>query len=204
MRPRCGCPSRRYTPRAMPRTNARYCCACGHAITRRVPPGDSRERDCCDACGTIHYLNPRPVVGTIPVWDDRVLLCRRAIEPRYGAWTLPAGFMELGETVAQGAQRETVEEAKANIEIGPLFSMIDVPGVEQIHIFFLARLRDCNFGPGIESLDVRLFREDEIPWDEIAFRTVATTLRLFFEDRARGAFGMHVRELAPRALTPSE
>ncbi len=168
---------------------------------RRIPAGDSRERDCCDACGAIHYLNPRPVVGTIPVWGDQILLCRRAIEPRYGYWTLPAGFMEVGETAGQGASRETREEANAHIELGPLFSMIDVPGVEQIHIFYRARLLDCDFGPGVESLDVRLFLEDEIPWDEIAFRTVAATLRLFFEDRAAGSFGTHTRELLPRPAT---
>jgi len=188
----------------MLRPIVKFCSACGQSTVRRVPPGDTRERDCCAACGAIHYLNPRPVVGTVPVWEDQVLLCRRAIEPRYGAWTLPAGFMEIGETVAQGACRETVEEAKANIEIGPLFSMIDVPGVEQIHIFYLARLRDKNFGPGVESLDVRLFRESEIPWDEIAFRTVATTLRLYFEDRGRGSFGIHTRELAPRSPISKE
>lgn len=169
-----------------------------------MPAGDSRERDCCDACGAIHYLNPRPVVGTIPVWGEQVLLCRRAIEPRYGAWTLPAGFMEVGETAGQGALRETEEEASAKVELGPLFSMIDVPGVEQVHIFYRARLLDTNFGPGTESLDVRLFHEREIPWDEIAFRTVSTTLQLFFEDRARGSFGTHTRELIPRVAAGKE
>ena len=182
----------------------RFCCACGHAITRRIPAGDSRERDCCDSCGAIHYRNPRPVVGTIPIWGDQVLLCRRAIEPRYGTWTLPAGFMELGETAGQGACRETEEEAGARIELGPLFSFIDVPSVEQIHIFYRARLLDTRFGPGAESLDVRLFHESQIPWDEIAFRTVFTTLRLFFEDRARGNFGIHTRELPPRPLPGKE
>jgi ADP-ribose pyrophosphatase YjhB (NUDIX family) len=144
------------------------------------------------------------VVGTIPVWGDQVLLCRRAIEPRYGTWTLPAGFMELGETAGQGACRETEEEAGARIELGPLFSMIDVPSVEQIHIFYRARLLDTQFGPGTESLDVRLFQESQIPWDEIAFRTVSTTLRLFFEDRALGSYGIHTRELAPRPLPAKE
>jgi ADP-ribose pyrophosphatase YjhB (NUDIX family) len=186
------------------RANASYCSACGHAISRRVPQGDSRERDCCDACGAIHYLNPRPVVGTIPVSGEYILLCKRAIEPRYGYWTLPAGFMEVGETAAQGAQRETIEEARANVRMGPLFSLIDVPGVEQIHIFYRAQLLDHDFGPGTESLDVRLFLESDIPWEQIAFRTVATTLQLFFEDRARGSFGTHTRELAPRPLSPPE
>lgn len=152
----------------------------------------------------MHYVNPRLIVGTIPVLGERVLLCLRAIEPRYGTWTLPAGFMEIGETAAQGALRETEEEAKAQVELGPLFSMIDVPAVQQVHVFYRAQLRNEDFGPGAESLDVRLFGEHEIPWDEIAFRTVATTLRLYFEDRARGSFGVHTREIPPRALPVKE
>jgi ADP-ribose pyrophosphatase YjhB (NUDIX family) len=179
------------------RVPARFCAICGSAIVRRVPPGDSRERDCCDQCGAIHYVNPRPVVGTIPLWEDRVLLCRRAIEPRYGMWTLPAGFMEVGESTSDGALRETIEEAGARIEIGPLFSMLDVPHVEQVHIFFRAQLLDTVFTPGHESLEVRLFEETAIPWNEIAFRTVAMTLRLFFADRARGNFDVHTRAIAP-------
>jgi ADP-ribose pyrophosphatase YjhB (NUDIX family) len=175
--------------------DARFCSNCGHAITRRVPEGDSRLRDCCDQCGSIHYVNPRPVVGTIPVWNDQVLLCRRAIEPRLGFWTLPAGFMEVGETAAAGAMRETLEEACARVELGPLFSMIDVPRVQQLHIFYRTRLLDLDFGAGAESLETRLFTEDEIPWDRIAFRTVALTLKLYFEDRARGTFGTHTSEI---------
>ena len=136
-------------------------------------------------------------MGTIPVWGEQVLLCRRAIEPRYGYWTLPAGFMEVGETTGEGAVRETVEEAGARIELGPLFSMIDVPHVEQVHIFYRARLLDPDFAPGEESLEARLFTEAEIPWEDIAFRTVSTTLRLFFADRSRGDFGTHTRHLAP-------
>jgi ADP-ribose pyrophosphatase YjhB (NUDIX family) len=186
------------------RPAARFCSDCGNAIVRRIPPGDSRERDCCDRCGAIHYINPRLVVGTIPVLGDRLLLCKRAIEPRYGYWTLPAGFMEVGETAAQGAVRETEEEAKAHIELGPLFSMIDVASIEQVHVFYQARLLGEDFGPGIESLDVRLFREDEIPWDEIAFRTVATTLHLYFDDRRRGDFGVHTREIPPRPPAAQE
>jgi ADP-ribose pyrophosphatase YjhB (NUDIX family) len=179
------------------RNPARFCAICGSSIVRRVPSGDNRERDCCDHCGAIHYVNPRPVVGTIPLWQDKVLLCRRAIEPRYGKWTLPAGFMEVGETTADGAQRETLEEAGARIELGPLFTMLDVPQVEQVHIFFRARLLDTNFVPGAESLEVQLFAESAIPWNEIAFRTVSMTLRLFFEDRTRGAFGIHTRAVLP-------
>ncbi len=167
-----------------------------------MPDGDNRERDCCDQCGTIHYVNPRPVVGTIPAWQDQILLCKRAIEPRYGLWTLPAGFMEIGETTADGALRETIEEAGARVEMGPLFSMIDVPYIEQVHIFYRARLLDVDFRPGAESLEVRLFGERDVPWNELAFRTVAMTLRLFFEDRARGTFGTHTRGLSPPPPAP--
>jgi len=174
-----------------------YCSTCGNPVTVRVPDGDTRPRACCDHCGTIHYVNPRPVVGTIPVWGNEILLCRRAIEPRYGKWTLPAGFMEVGETTADGALRETLEEAGARVELGPLFSMIDVPHVEQVHIFFQARLLDLSFAPGEESLEVQLFHERSIPWPELAFRTVSATLRHFFADRARGCFGVHTEAITP-------
>jgi ADP-ribose pyrophosphatase YjhB (NUDIX family) len=168
-------------------------------VTVRVPDGDNRVRACCDRCGAIHYVNPRPVVGTIPVWGDRVLLCRRAIEPRYGKWTLPAGFMEVGETTADGAVRETLEEAGARVELGPLFTMLDVPHVQQIHIFFRATLVDTAFAAGDESLEVRLFGEHEIPWDEMAFRTVSTTLRHYFADHRRGTFGVYSEVIVPPA-----
>jgi ADP-ribose pyrophosphatase YjhB (NUDIX family) len=184
--------------------NAHFCSNCGHPITRRVPEGDSRVRDCCDQCGAVHYVNPRPVVGTIPVWDDQILLCRRAIEPRLGFWTLPAGFMEVGETTVEGARRETTEEACARVELGPLFTMIDVPSVEQLHIFYRARLLDLQFSAGAETLEVRLFSEADIPWDRIAFRTVTTTLRLFFQDRALGAFSTHTAEIIGASPPPRE
>ncbi len=161
-------------------------------------------RDCCDNCGAIHYVNPRPVVGTIPVWNDQVLLCLRAIEPRRGYWTLPAGFLEVGETSAEGARRETEEEACARVELGPLFSMIDVPAVEQLHIFYLARLLDLDFASGAETTEVRLFSEADIPWDRIAFRTVLTTLRLFFEDRSNGTYGTHTSEVPGTLPRPTE
>jgi len=186
----------------VPTPFAKFCSVCGVAVVRRVPAGDNRERACCDNCGTIHYVNPRPVVGAIPVWETQVLLCKRAIEPRYGKWTLPAGFMELGETCAAGAARETLEEAGARVRLGPLFSMIDVPHVEQVHIFFRAELVDTAFAPGAESLEARLFSEPDVPWDKLAFRTVSTTLRLYFEDRKRGDFGVHTREIAGLASAP--
>lgn len=175
----------------------RFCSTCGNPVTLRVPGGDTRPRACCDQCGAIHYVNPRPVVGTIPVWGDDVLLCRRAIEPRYGKWTLPAGFMEVGETTGAGALRETFEEAGARISLGPLFTVIDVPHVEQVHMFFQARLLDLGFAPGEESLEVRLFPEAAVPWQDLAFRTVAATLKHFFADRARGAFAVHTETIAP-------
>ena len=180
----------------------RYCPTCGSPITLRVPGGDTRVRACCDQCGAIHYVNPRPVVGTIPIWGDEILLCRRAIEPRYGKWTLPAGFMEVGETTAGGALRETMEEAGARVALGPLFSVIDVPHVEQVHIFFQARLLDLGFAPGEESLEVQLFTEHTVPWPELAFRTVASTLRHYFADRARGAFGVHTEAIPPGVPQP--
>jgi ADP-ribose pyrophosphatase YjhB (NUDIX family) len=170
----------------------RFCSSCGHTVNHEIPAGDNRPRYCCPACGTIHYQNPRMVLGTVTVWEDQVLLCKRAIEPRYGYWTLPAGFMENGETTGEGAARETLEEAGARIELGPMFSMIDVPQVEQVHLFYRATLLHLDFEPGPESLEARLFAEHEIPWDDIAFRTVEQTLRWFFEDRRTGAFGTHV------------
>lgn len=168
-----------------------FCSQCGSPINRRVPDGDNRERDICDHCGAIHYQNPRMVVGTIPVWEGRVLLCRRAIEPRYNTWTLPAGFMELGESTAQGAMRETLEEAGARIKLGELFTVIDVPQVEQVHLFYLAKALGPELDPGPESLEARYYAESEIPWDDLSFRTVKTTIEQFFEDRRLGAFSTH-------------
>jgi ADP-ribose pyrophosphatase YjhB (NUDIX family) len=187
-----------YTARVSQRPKVAFCCTCGTPTVRRVPAGDTRARDCCEACGAIHYANPRPVVGTIPAWGGKVLLCRRAIEPRRGFWTLPAGFMEVGESSAEGAQRETLEEANARVLMGPLFSMIDIPTVEQIHLFYRARLLDLAFSPGEESLEVQLFTEAQIPWGELAFRTVEATLRLYFQDLAAAGDGTYTRSLPAR------
>jgi len=156
-----------------------------------VPHDDNRERDICDHCGAIHYQNPRMVVGTVPSWQGRILLCRRAIEPRYDTWTLPAGFMELGESSAQGAERETLEESGARITLGPLYTVIDVPQVDQVHLFYLAEARGPELDPGPESLEARYFDESEIPWNDLSFRTVATTLEHYLADRRRGAFSTH-------------
>ena len=170
----------------------KHCRECGAAVAYRLPDdGDTRERAVCPVCGTIHYENPLMVVGTVPVLGERVLLCKRNIEPRWGKWTLPAGFMELDETTEQGAARETDEEAGAQIELGPLFSLLNVPQVGQVHIFYLATLLSDRFDPGHETIEARLFTEDEIPWDEISFRTVKKTLERCFADRRAGRFGVH-------------
>lgn len=163
-----------------------FCSNCGHVVVLRVPDGDSRARHVCDACGTIHYINPRIVAGTIPVWQDRILLCRRAIEPRSGFWTLPAGFMEIGETTTQAASRETLEEAGAHVQIGELFSLLNVPHVNHVFLFYLATLDNPNVAAGSESLEVKLIEETAVPWNELAFSVVAYTLRNFFSDRAAG------------------
>jgi len=173
-----------------------HCRQCGHSVERRIPDdGDTRERAVCPACHTIHYENPLNVVGTVPVWQDRVLLCKRNIEPRWGKWTLPAGFMELGETTAQGAARETVEEAGAQFELEDLFTVMSVPRVGQVHLYYRARLTSERFEPGHETLEARLFREEDIPWEELAFRTVRETLQRFFEDRRRGRFATHAFDI---------
>ncbi|MBH9552494.1 NUDIX hydrolase [Inhella gelatinilytica] len=155
----------------------RHCAACGALVQYRVPTEDNRERAICVDCGQIHYENPTNVVGTLPLAPDgRVLLCRRAIEPQRGLWTLPAGFMELGESVAEGALRETLEEAGARVALDGLLSVLSVPRIGQVHLFFRARLLDLDFAPGPESLDVALFAWDQLPWDTLAFRTVRKTL----------------------------
>ena len=157
-----------------------FCSDCGQPVSLLVPPDDNRMRHVCGHCGTIHYQNPKMVIGSIPAWDlagdTKVLLCRRAIEPRHGYWTLPAGFMENEETTGEAAQRETLEEAGARIELQALFSLLNVPHVHQVHLFYRAQLLDLDFAAGIESLEVKLFAEHEIPWDDIAFPTVAHTL----------------------------
>ncbi len=179
------------------RSPIKHCRECGQRVAYRVPDdGDTRERAVCPACGTVHYENPLNVVGTVPFWGDQVLLCKRNIEPRWGKWTLPAGFMELGESTRQGAARETDEEAGAQIEVGELLSVISVPRVGQVHLFYLARLLSDRFDPGHETIEARLFREDEIPWDEIAFMTVRETLLRYFADRRRGHFDVHNLEIA--------
>ena len=173
----------------------KHCRQCGAAVAYVVPADDNRERAVCSACKTIHYENPLNVVGTVPVWGEQVLLCKRAIEPRYGFWTLPAGFMELGETLADGAIRETVEEAGAKIELQDLFTVMNVVRVGQVHLFYRARMIDATLDPGPETLEARLFHEHEIPWDEIAFRTVRETLLHFFACRRNASYPLHCGDI---------
>jgi ADP-ribose pyrophosphatase YjhB (NUDIX family) len=183
----------------------KFCSHCGSsALEFRVPDGDTLPRYLCSACGTVHYQNPKVVVGCLPVWQEQVLLCKRAIEPRRGLWTLPAGFLENGETITAGAERETAEEAQARIDIGPLYTMISLPHINQLYVMFRARLVDLDFGPGAESLEVRLFDETEIPWGELAFRTIGRTLRNFFLDRKLGSFPVHVSTFDRRAPSKPE
>ncbi len=180
----------------MLRSPIKHCRNCGTAVVYRVPDdGDTRERAVCPACDTIHYENPLNVVGTVPYWGEHVLLCKRNIEPRWGKWTLPGGFMELGETTQQGAARETDEEAGAKIEMEGLQAVLSVPRVSQVHLFYRARLLSDHFHPGHETIEARLFLEQEIPWDEIAFKTVRETLKCFFEDRRKGRFEVHAIDI---------
>ncbi|MDE2234571.1 MAG: NUDIX hydrolase [Gammaproteobacteria bacterium] len=169
-----------------------YCSHCGHQLVVKIPPGDHLPRHGCEHCGAIHYQNPKVVVGCVPEWEDKLLLCRRAIDPRKGYWTLPAGFMENGETLEQAALRETREEALAEVELLAPLAVISVPHVSQVHFMFRARLRDGTFGVGAETTETALFREADIPWPEIAFASVRMTLEYFFTDRSRGEFSCHI------------
>ena len=174
------------------RTSIKHCKNCGTAVVYRQPDdGDTKNRAVCPACDSVHYENPLNVVGTVPVWGDQVLLCKRNIEPRKGKWTLPAGFMELEETTSEGAARETVEEAGAQFEMQALFTVLSVPRVGQVHLFYRAKLTSDQFAPGFETMEAKLFAESDIPWDEIAFRTVKVTLEKYFADSAKGSFSVH-------------
>ncbi|HUQ28536.1 MAG TPA: NUDIX hydrolase [Usitatibacter sp.] len=175
----------------------KFCNSCGSVVTYRVPEGDSLARAVCDACGTIQYENPKIVVGCVPVHGDRILICKRAIEPRHGLWTLPAGFMENNETAAEGAAREALEEANARVEIEDLYTVYSIPHISQVYMMFRARLVDTNVSPGIESLEVKMVREDEIPWGQLAFTMVRRTLESYLEDRKRGVFTPRFGDIRP-------
>jgi ADP-ribose pyrophosphatase YjhB (NUDIX family) len=175
-----------------------FCSNCGGAIVLDTPPGDDRPRYLCKSCGTIHYENPKVVVGCIPEKDGKILLCLRAIEPRSGKWTLPAGYLENGETVVQGAERETHEEAGANIEIVAPYALFNICHVNQIYLMFRGRLVDDNFKAGSESTEVRLFEEEDIPWGQIAFTVIEATLRQYFKDKSNGLFPFHMGDILPQ------
>ena len=169
-----------------------FCSQCGNGLTCKIPDNDNRLRHVCAACNTIHYQNPRMVVGCLPIWQEKVLLCRRAIAPRQGFWTLPAGFMETGESTLDGAMRETWEEALAKVENAQLYRLFDLPHINQVYIFYRAELVDGEFGIGHESLETRLFEEREIPWHQLAFPIVGETLSDFFRERQHGAFSVRI------------
>jgi ADP-ribose pyrophosphatase YjhB (NUDIX family) len=172
-----------------------YCSDCGARVTLRIPPGDHLPRYVCDACGKIHYQNPKIVAGCIAEWGDRVLLCRRSIEPRYGLWTLPAGFMENGETTTQAAAREALEEANAQVDELALYGLFNLPHISQVYLMFRGLLKEGKASPGHETLEVGLFGEQGIPWDELAFPVVREALQLYFEDRRAGSFAVHVCDI---------
>jgi ADP-ribose pyrophosphatase YjhB (NUDIX family) len=176
-------------------TPMKFCSNCGNPVDQRIPEGDNRLRHVCGGCGIIHYQNPKIVAGTVPVYLGKVLLCRRAIEPRRGFWTLPAGFMENKETTTEAAIRETWEEAEAAVHLGELYTLINLPHIDQVHIFFLADIIDGRYGIGEESLEVGLFAEHEIPWNEIAFPTVKETLEYSFDDAKKNHFPVRVKDI---------
>lgn len=182
----------------------KYCSDCAQPVELRIPAGDHLPRHVCPSCGAIHYRNPKVIVGCVPEWDDRILMCKRAIEPRLGLWTFPAGFLELGETSGQGAAREALEEARAEVEIGELFVVINVPYVSQVYMIHRARMKSMTFGPTVESSEVVLMREAEIPWDRIAFPTIWHGLKFFFADRASGATAVHTLDLTVRPRRPEQ
>lgn len=178
--------------------NMNFCTQCGHETTEKIPLGDHQVRQVCDHCNAIHYVNPKVICGALAIWQDKVLLCRRAIEPRYGLWTLPAGYMELYETMEQGAARETREEAEAEVEVEQLYCMYNIPRIGQIYVLFKSHLIDGKFGAGEETIESRLFSEDEIPWDDLAFPSVERTLRHYFADHKNHQFPLHLETLGSR------
>ena len=172
-----------------------YCNQCGAEVILKVPEDDDRQRYVCISCETVHYQNPKVVAGCLPIWNDKVLLCKRAIEPRLGLWTLPAGFMELGETTVEAALRETREEAKARVKIQNLYVLINLPQLNQVYMIFRSQLLGLDFAPGNESLEVELFHEQAIPWESLAFATIRQTLIFFFSDRKKGEYPLHIGDI---------
>jgi len=177
-----------------------YCSVCATPVIKRIPAGDNRLRFVCDSCQTIHYHNPKIVAGCIPEWNGQVLLCRRAIEPKSGLWTFPAGFMELGESTEQAAVRETLEEAQAQVQDICLFAVLSLPHIGQAYLVFRGPMGSPDFGVGDESLEVKLFALSAIPWDDIAFPVVKDALRRYVEDVTLGKFRVHVASLSDRLV----
>ncbi|MCB1791960.1 MAG: NUDIX hydrolase [Gammaproteobacteria bacterium] len=180
----------------------KYCSVCGNEVHVTIPQGDNRPRHVCVHCGTIHYHNPKVVAGCIAYWQDKVLMCRRAIEPRLGLWTVPAGFMENGETTYEGAMRETLEEANARVAVDNLYVTVNLPHINQVYMLFRGRLLDLEFSPGEESLDVALMTQEQIPWDSMAFPTVTEALQLYFADRERGSFPVRMLDIVREGGVP--
>jgi ADP-ribose pyrophosphatase YjhB (NUDIX family) len=179
----------------------KFCSNCGGLINKRIPKGDDRLRHICDSCGTVHYKNPKLVVGCIAEWKDKILMCRRAIAPQIGKWTLPAGYLESAETVAQGARRETLEEAKANVDIIEPYALFNLTFVDQIYFIFRAKLINLDFGPGPESQEVVLMTEKDVPWDEIAFDVIKKILKCYFIDKSNGSFQFQMGDIKAKPLS---
>lgn len=177
--------------------NIKYCPICGSTVSYEIPEGDDRFRHVCHICGNIQYENPKMVVGCIPEWGDRILFCRRDIEPQKGKWTLPAGFMENNETAADGAQRETWEEAGSRVRIIAPYRLYDLPFVSQVYLMFRAQMLNADFQTTMESSEVRLIKEEDVPWEEMAFPVIRETLQCYFDDRKRGRFEFLNLELKP-------
>jgi ADP-ribose pyrophosphatase YjhB (NUDIX family) len=169
----------------------KFCSQCGAPVQHKIPEGDNLPRYVCVGCNTIHYQNPKIIAGCIAEWDQRILLCKRSIEPRYGYWTLPAGFLENGETIYEGAAREAEEEANARVTNMSLYCSFSIPHISQVYLMFRGDLEQGRASPGDESLEVALFTEDETPWDQLAFPVIRETLKLYFHDRRKGQFPVH-------------
>jgi ADP-ribose pyrophosphatase YjhB (NUDIX family) len=166
----------------------KFCSSCGALITHKIPDGDNRLRYVCESCGEIHYQNPKVIAGILPTYKSKVLLCKRSIQPRVGYWTLPAGFLENGESSLEGAIRECSEEANTQVRDPSIYAIFDIPQINQIYIFYRAEMPEAIFSPSTESSDVALFSEENIPWSELAFPMVEALLDHYFEDRKSGIF----------------
>lgn len=173
----------------------KYCSNCGETVEKRIPEDDNRLRHCCTSCESIHYLNPKIIVGTVPIKKGKVLLCKRAIPPRYGLWTIPAGFLENGETIEQGAFRETEEETATQVEVDKLYAIFNIPQIHQVYMLYLARVTGDDFKETTESLEVELFSEEDIPWEELAFPFVPTVLKSYFRDARNNDFPLTIETI---------